>query len=45
MPVNPEVVRRVARNVRDVMIERGDHYIPEERPDALAGAITDFIGT
>jgi len=39
-----ETVRRVARNVRDVLIERSGHYIPEERPDALAGAITDFIG-
>lgn len=39
-----ETVRRVARNVRDVLIERSGHYIPEERPDALAGAITDFTG-
>ena len=39
-----ETVRRVARNVRDVLIERSGHYIPEERPDELAGAITDFIG-
>jgi len=28
-----------------VLIERSGHYIPEEQPDALAGAITDFIGT
>jgi pimeloyl-ACP methyl ester carboxylesterase len=39
-----QTVRRVARNVRGVLIERSGHYIPEERPDALAGAITDFIG-
>ncbi len=39
-----ETVRRVARNVRDVLIERSGRYIPEERPDELAGAITNFIG-
>jgi pimeloyl-ACP methyl ester carboxylesterase len=42
-PASAETIRRVARNVRDVLIERSGHYIPEERPDALAGAIADFL--
>jgi pimeloyl-ACP methyl ester carboxylesterase len=37
-------IRRVASDVHDVLIERSGHYIPEERPEALAGAIADFLG-
>ena len=38
-----ETIRRVAGDVQDVLIERSDHYLPEERPAALASAITDFL--
>jgi len=39
--------RDAAAGLRDceVLIERSGHYIPEERPDELADAITDFLGT
>jgi pimeloyl-ACP methyl ester carboxylesterase len=38
-----QTIRRVASNVHDVLIERSGHYVPEERPDALAGVIADFV--
>ena len=36
-------IRRVANDVRDVMIERCGHYPAEERPAELAVAIRDFL--
>jgi pimeloyl-ACP methyl ester carboxylesterase len=38
-----QTIRRVAGDVRDVLIERSGHYVPEERPAELAGAILDFL--
>jgi len=43
-PASAQTIRCMASNVDDVMIERSGHYIPEERPDALAGTIADFLG-
>jgi pimeloyl-ACP methyl ester carboxylesterase len=42
-PASAQTMRRVASNVHDVLIERSGHYIPEERPEALAAAITNFL--
>jgi len=42
-PASAQTIRRVAQNVRDVMIERSGHYLPEERPAALAAAIAAFL--
>jgi pimeloyl-ACP methyl ester carboxylesterase len=42
-PASAQTIRRVASNVHDVLIERSGHYIPEERPEALAAAIADFL--
>ena len=36
-------IRRVARDVRDVLIERCGHYPAEERPAELAAAIQTFL--
>jgi pimeloyl-ACP methyl ester carboxylesterase len=38
-----QTMRRVATDVRDVVIDRSGHYVPEEQPTALADAITQFI--
>ena len=38
-----QTIRRVATDVHDVLIEDSGHYIPEERPDALANAIAEFL--
>ena len=42
-PASAQTMRRVAQDVRDVLIERCGHYVPEERPEALAEAIADFL--
>ncbi len=42
-PASAQTIRRVATDVHDVLIERSGHYVPEERPDALAGAIADLL--
>jgi pimeloyl-ACP methyl ester carboxylesterase len=44
-PASAQTIRRVATNVHDVLIERSGHYIPEERPEALAAAIADFLAS
>jgi hypothetical protein len=36
-------IRQVVTDVKEVLIERCGHYVPEERPVELAGAITDFL--
>jgi pimeloyl-ACP methyl ester carboxylesterase len=38
-----QTIRRVATDAHDVLIEDCGHYIPEERPDALANAIAEFL--
>jgi len=40
-----QTIRRVATDVHDVLIEDSGHYIPEERPDALANAIAEFLAS
>lgn len=42
-PESSRTIRRVAGDVRDILIERCGHYPAEERPDELAAAIRDFI--
>ncbi len=38
-----QAIRRVAGDVRDVLIERSGHYPAEERPAELAGVIRNFL--
>lgn len=38
-----QTIRRAARDVQDVLIERSGHYVPEERPAELASVIADFL--
>jgi pimeloyl-ACP methyl ester carboxylesterase len=33
----------VANDVQETLIELCGHYVPEERPAELAGAITNFL--
>jgi pimeloyl-ACP methyl ester carboxylesterase len=38
-----QTIRQVASDVKEVLIERCGHCVPEERPVELAGAIMDFL--
>lgn len=38
-----QTMRQVAVDVHEVLIERCGHYVPEVRPEALPGAIADFV--
>jgi hypothetical protein len=42
-PASAQTIRRVASDVKEVLIKRCGHYVPEERPVELAGAIMDFL--
>ena len=42
-PESARTIRRVATDVREVLIERCGHYPAEERPAELVGAIRDFL--
>lgn len=42
-PDSSRTIRRVASDVRDILIERCGHYPAEERPAELAAAIRDFL--
>lgn len=42
-PASEHAIRRVAKDVRAVIIERCGHYPAEERPVELARAIVDFL--
>ncbi len=42
-PASAQTMRRVATNVRDMLIERSGHYIPEQQPGEMARTILGFI--
>lgn len=44
-PASAQTMRRVANDVREVLIERSGHYVPEERPAELAAALIGFLAS
>ncbi len=42
-PASARAMRRVATDVSEVLVERSGHDVPEERPDALTAAISEFL--
>jgi hypothetical protein len=38
-----QTIRQVASDVKEMLIEHCQHFVPEERPVELAGAIMDFL--